>query len=469
MTLSLMVYGVVFGALLAGAAHLLDRALRTLGRPTRWLWILAMTLSVGVPLVSPFLSRPQPVATESLGLPAGLLYDALSTGTAATRGPSLLPENLDQPLMALWMIATGLIVLTVAWASLRLRRTSRRWERVELSGRDVLISEGLGPAVLGLIRPTIVLPSWALDLDRDKLGMILLHEAEHQRSRDPALLAYGLILAAVTPWNPAIWWMGRRLHLAVEGDCDRRVLARGIPAARYGNLLLEVATGARALSPLAPALAEGGQTFLERRLRMIRSTVRKHRVGATVLAALGGMGLVFLACETPTPPPAATDMEPQVAMEPATAAALDVDAATLERAIELDEASLEATGEAYFLVKKGEEGVQVLGPVDHEGLEVVGEDGPATAYLVRGTGPLEAPVEVKEGEGVSKVILRKSSEDRPDPLVVIDGVVSSEPDPLANLDKDNIESIEVIKGASAEVLYGERGANGVIVITTKTG
>ncbi|WP_299485487.1 mucoidy inhibitor MuiA family protein [uncultured Allomuricauda sp.] len=52
------------------------------------------------------------------------------------------------------------------------------------------------------------------------------------------------------------------------------------------------------------------------------------------------------------------------------------------------------------------------------------------------------------------------------PLYIVDGV------PLAgfmegDLDENEIQSIEVLKGAEAEALYGSRGANGIIVITTK--
>jgi len=41
--------------------------------------------------------------------------------------------------------------------------------------------------------------------------------------------------------------------------------------------------------------------------------------------------------------------------------------------------------------------------------------------------------------------------------------------PLANLDPGSIQSIEVLKDASAAAIYGARGANGVVIITTKTG
>src|SRR5690606_18120964 len=73
------------------------------------------------------------------------------------------------------------------------------------------------------------------------------------------------------------------------------------------------------------------------------------------------------------------------------------------------------------------------------------------------------------------------------PLYIIDGVpVNSEPietsmgvsvgnlfpgnmDPLSTLNFANIESIEVLKDADATAIYGSRGANGVVLITTRKG
>ncbi len=53
-----------------------------------------------------------------------------------------------------------------------------------------------------------------------------------------------------------------------------------------------------------------------------------------------------------------------------------------------------------------------------------------------------------------------------DPLFVVDGVQVSSIDDIAG---DNIESIDVLKDAASTAIYGARGANGVIIITTKSG
>ena len=51
------------------------------------------------------------------------------------------------------------------------------------------------------------------------------------------------------------------------------------------------------------------------------------------------------------------------------------------------------------------------------------------------------------------------------PLILIDGVEGD----LSTVAPENIASIDVLKDASAAAIYGTRGANGVIIITTKTG
>ncbi|WP_027077102.1 carboxypeptidase-like regulatory domain-containing protein, partial [Maribacter antarcticus] len=53
-----------------------------------------------------------------------------------------------------------------------------------------------------------------------------------------------------------------------------------------------------------------------------------------------------------------------------------------------------------------------------------------------------------------------------DPLYIIDGVPSTDP---GNINPNDIESLQVLKDASAASIYGSRAANGVIIITTKKG
>lgn len=54
------------------------------------------------------------------------------------------------------------------------------------------------------------------------------------------------------------------------------------------------------------------------------------------------------------------------------------------------------------------------------------------------------------------------------PLIVMDGVVVSS-DYLGSIDMNDVESVEVLKDAASAAIYGSRGGNGVIMITTKKG
>ncbi len=63
---------------------------------------------------------------------------------------------------------------------------------------------------------------------------------------------------------------------------------------------------------------------------------------------------------------------------------------------------------------------------------------------------------------------KPSFEIKPDPYVIIDGI-PSEGSAYKDLDPNTIESVSVLKGENATKLYGDKGKNGVILITTKKG
>ncbi|MCW3462280.1 SusC/RagA family TonB-linked outer membrane protein [Chitinophaga nivalis] len=93
-------------------------------------------------------------------------------------------------------------------------------------------------------------------------------------------------------------------------------------------------------------------------------------------------------------------------------------------------------------------------------------------YITAGSGKLGQAADVKI-RGTSSVNTSQR------PLYVVDGVpiiiadlgtADSEPiNPLSTIDPNEIESINVLKDASSAAIYGARGANGVILITTKKG
>lgn len=93
-----------------------------------------------------------------------------------------------------------------------------------------------------------------------------------------------------------------------------------------------------------------------------------------------------------------------------------------------------------------------------------GEPGAGISITIRGTGSINSdsePLYVIDGAPMSKDI--GSEVGNPN------GLSSSVFNPLSSLNPNDIQSIEVLKDASATAIYGSRGANGVVLITTKSG
>jgi len=101
--------------------------------------------------------------------------------------------------------------------------------------------------------------------------------------------------------------------------------------------------------------------------------------------------------------------------------------------------------------------------------EPSGEPGAATTIRVRGVGSISAgneplyvidgfPVSKNVDPGVQGDVARRTTAFRPPPA-----------NPLGTISPNDIESVEVLKDASAAAIYGSRGSNGVIIITTKKG
>lgn len=72
----------------------------------------------------------------------------------------------------------------------------------------------------------------------------------------------------------------------------------------------------------------------------------------------------------------------------------------------------------------------------------------------------------RPGEEDPKIVIRgQTSWNGSDPLVLVDGIER----PINSVDINSVETISVLKDASATAVYGVKGANGVILITTKRG
>jgi TonB family protein len=292
--------GIAVAFVVVGEA--LERALYLARRATRWAWVAALAGSYVVPAAawlrpSAFGALPvplaQPDATGPITLPQ--LGSALPQ---PERSFSL--DDLDAALTWAWGLSSAVLLVSLGAAAVRLAAVRRGWRGATVDGRVVLVSDNVGPALAGLWPPRVVLPEWALHLGERERSLMLAHEEEHVRARDPWLLAAAAAAVVLAPWNVVLWWQVRRLRLAVEMDCDARVLARGGDTPEYAELLLRVGQR-RARLPLGAAALGEPVSFLGRRIRRLVTDLPRWRWAGAAAAGCIAAAAAIAACEAPRP------------------------------------------------------------------------------------------------------------------------------------------------------------------------
>jgi len=489
MIASLMLYSLVVGVLLAAGAWAMERALAPTAAARRAVWLAALLLAVTLPGLAPLRhapASPLPIVTTTAAEPGGgaaagsaaavpvlarfraSLFGASSAlASLAARGDRGTAASL---ILGVWATlsatAVGVLVLTLARSS----RQRRCWPRRRIHGHEVRVSPSDGPLVAGVRRPEIVVPEWLLRAGEEEQRIVVRHEAEHVRGRDTLTLAAGLGVLALMPWNPAVWWMVARLRLAVEVDCDRRVLGRGVGVERYASTLLEVAGRTRRSWSGAPALLESPLQLERRILAMTPKPVRHPAVRGAAFAALGALALLA-ACETQVPTASEIDaMDVSAAQAQLSRARIDIGsdpnatytidgrAATAEEARALD---AERIGSIEILRKRGEGEADATSEIrifTPEGLAERGEAAPRDGRVPfrleqRQDGHRALSAEMEGFEG----------------LLLIDDVKADRAR-FRTLSPDDIVSVRIVKGEAAAGMHPDPQArNGIIRITTRAG
>ena len=107
--------------------------------------------------------------------------------------------RISSTLIAVWVLISLVLLARVVGGVWTMHRRRARWAARELDGMRILVAPYTGPAVIGVRRPMIVLPEWALSLDSELRAIVLRHEREHLNANDTALR----LLAALLP--KSIW------------------------------------------------------------------------------------------------------------------------------------------------------------------------------------------------------------------------------------------------------------------------
>ncbi len=159
----------------------------------------------------------------------------------------------------------------------------------------------LVPTVVGVIKPTVLLPfSFASALSPEQVEMLLSHELAHIRRHDLLVEVIQRIVEALLFFHPAVWWISRRVRIERENCCDDLVLAAGGKAKAYASSLVDMAEQtllSSAKSPVAAAKlnAVGPFSQLRQRIaRLMRGT--EHERMRLKRSWIVGLALVVTAC-----------------------------------------------------------------------------------------------------------------------------------------------------------------------------
>ena len=325
MTAAWLVYVMVVGAMLALAGYAAEALCRQLRLPARLAWSAAIAALFVLVVLSVRPERAAPVLaalTVRGGAPVtstgadGFAFVAVVSKVvglarmataemiaSAVRG---LPLWLGRGAATLFVLGACAALATLAFVHLRLRLARRGGPTTTLHGVPVRVAPLAGPAVVGVFSPEIVVPRWLLRCSAEEQRLVTLHEREHLRAGDHLLLCAGSVAVALLPWHPAVWWMFARLRLAIELDCDARVLRRGVGPAQYGTLLIDLASQCTGFRVGATALAEEGSNLERRLLAMNTSGMKRSLLRAGALGAAAALALLA-ACEAKVPTAAQID------------------------------------------------------------------------------------------------------------------------------------------------------------------
>jgi bla regulator protein blaR1 len=300
MILNWLIYLVVTCACIGAAALLAERALG--GRvAARFVWFTALLASVVLPFAVSAWTRE---VTES---PSAITVVA-ATQRAGSLEPAevtaILAVEVDDTIFAratvlAWMTATACLWAFAALNLARFTYRRRDWTRGRVCETDAYFARDIGPAVVGLLNPVIVLPNWFHGLQRTHQSAVVLHERAHIAARDPQLLLLAFLVTAAMPWNPVLWWQFARLRRAIELDCDERVL-RAFDERDYGEALIAVAE--RRSEPVRLALSLlRPRSLLERRIAAMSQRMRKISILRAGALVAGSMCLATAAAQVGQP------------------------------------------------------------------------------------------------------------------------------------------------------------------------
>jgi beta-lactamase regulating signal transducer with metallopeptidase domain len=237
---------------------------------------------------------------------------SVEPGTARQGGSPAFPEGAEVWLLEFWL--AGVVVLSMRalgglWVLERMRRRETEPVSAELVAMARALESRLGlnralrycqcrnldaPAVIGWLRPVVLLPVSALTgLSPEQLGAVIAHELAHIRRHDAWVNLFQTGVETLLFYHPAVWWVNAQIRAEREHCCDDVAVSvcGGVPDYARALMLMEEWRRAPRL-----AMASNGSRLRSRVLRLTGLEVQHQGARSMGLAAASlCLALVVLA------------------------------------------------------------------------------------------------------------------------------------------------------------------------------
>ncbi|MFN2416384.1 MAG: M56 family metallopeptidase [Pyrinomonadaceae bacterium] len=154
------------------------------------------------------------------------------------------------------------------------------------------------PAVVGHLRPVILIPAGALlGLTPRQLEAVLAHELAHVRRYDYAVNLLQTAAETLLFYHPAAWWLSRRVRAEREHACDDAAVEATGDVLLYARALAALEhLRAEHAPPAALALASNGGSLMQRIQRLVNTERRARGAARRPAAFAAALTALVLVC-----------------------------------------------------------------------------------------------------------------------------------------------------------------------------
>lgn len=271
---------------------------------------------------------------------------------------------------------------------------------------------------------------------------IIDHEGAHVNLNHSVDRLFFDLFACVFWFNPFAWLVRRELQSVHEFQADERVLNNGIDAKKYQLLLIRKSVG-----EVKFALANNFlQRDLHKRITMMMKNKSNSRLKWCYIIVLPVLATTMVMLSIPN---LNASISTQQAFETSDDITSNQKIIITDKPIDLSKQTSDL-GESQIVSK---DTVKIIINGDADKSQLAGKD----SVMVVGQGNINETSRIKV-RGMSTKIGEN-------PLYIVDGVEMEKE--IDDLNRDDVESVSMLKGKYAMEVYGEKGKNGVIIITTK--